>query len=49
VKTDVQEADQLKHAGRVVSTMQKKDHLQLWSGSTNCGQVAPTVLIIIKR
>ena len=36
VKTNVQEADQLKHAGRVVSTMQKKDHLQLWSGSTNC-------------
>ena len=36
VKTNVQEADQLKHAGRVVSTMQKKDHLQLWSGSTDC-------------
>ena len=30
-----QEADQLKHAGRVVSSMQKKDHLQLWTGETN--------------
>jgi len=31
----VKEADQLKHAGRVVSTMQKKDHNQLWLGLQN--------------
>ena len=28
------EADQLKHGGRVVSTMLKKDHMQLWAGET---------------
>ncbi|XP_023341359.1 autophagy protein 5 isoform X2 [Eurytemora carolleeae] len=33
--SNIKEADQLKHAGRVVSTMQKKDHLQLWSGLQN--------------
>jgi len=31
----IKEADQLKHAGRVVSTMQKKDHNQLWLGLQN--------------
>jgi len=31
----LKEADQLKHAGRVVSSMQKKDHLQLWTGLQN--------------
>jgi len=31
----IKEADQLKHGGRVVSTMQKKDHLQLWTGLQN--------------
>jgi len=31
----LKEADQLKHAGRVMSSMQKKDHLQLWSGLQN--------------
>ena len=28
----VKEADQMKHGGRVVSAMQKKDHNQLWLG-----------------
>ena len=46
VTTDVQEADQLKHAGRVVSTMQKKDHLQLWSGSTNCFDYSKTIIVL---
>jgi len=31
----LKEADQLKHGGRVMSSMQKKDHLQLWSGLQN--------------
>jgi len=31
----LKEADQLKHAGRVMSSMQKKDHVQLWSGLQN--------------
>ncbi len=28
----LKEADQLKHAGKVMSCMQKKDHNQLWAG-----------------
>ena len=31
----VKEADQIKHGGRVVSSMQKKDHNQLWQGLHN--------------
>ena len=31
----VKEADQFKHGGRVMSTMQKKDHNQLWQGLVN--------------
>eukprot|EP00088_Acartia_fossae_P035760 TRINITY_DN36888_c0_g1_i1.p1 TRINITY_DN36888_c0_g1~~TRINITY_DN36888_c0_g1_i1.p1 ORF type:complete len:266 (-),score=36.32 TRINITY_DN36888_c0_g1_i1:146-943(-) len=31
----VKEADQLKHGGRIVASMQKKDHLQLWTGLQN--------------
>eukprot|EP00088_Acartia_fossae_P054637 TRINITY_DN6297_c0_g1_i2.p1 TRINITY_DN6297_c0_g1~~TRINITY_DN6297_c0_g1_i2.p1 ORF type:complete len:267 (-),score=38.17 TRINITY_DN6297_c0_g1_i2:223-1023(-) len=31
----LKEADQLKHGGRVMSLMQKKDHVQLWSGLQN--------------
>ena len=31
----VKEADQFKHGGRIVSTMQKKDHNQLWQGLAN--------------
>jgi len=31
----VKEADQLKRQGRVVSAMQKKDHVQLWQGLFN--------------
>jgi len=31
----IKEADQIKHGGRVVSTMQKKDHNQLWQGLQN--------------
>ena len=31
----VKEADQIKHGGRVISSMQKKDHNQLWQGLQN--------------
>jgi len=31
----IKEADQIKHGGRVVSSMQKKDHNQLWQGLHN--------------
>ena len=31
----IKEADQIKHGGRVVSSMQKKDHNQLWQGLQN--------------
>lgn len=31
----LKEADVLKHRGQVVSTMQKKDHNQLWQGLVN--------------
>lgn len=31
----VKEADQFKHGGRIMSTMQKKDHNQLWLGLVN--------------
>lgn len=31
----IKEADQIKHGGRIVSTMQKKDHNQLWQGLHN--------------
>ena len=31
----IKEADQFKHGGRVMSTMQKKDHHQLWQGLSN--------------
>ena len=30
--SSVKEADQLKHGGKVVSAMQKRDHKQLWQG-----------------
>ena len=30
--SSLKEADQLKHSGKVISQMQKKDHNQLWSG-----------------
>lgn len=33
--SNIKEADQLKHGGRVVSTMLKKDHMQLWAGLQN--------------
>ncbi len=33
--SSVKEADQLKHQGKVVSAMQKKDHNQLWQGLHN--------------
>ena len=31
----IKEADQIKHGGRVISSMQKKDHNQLWQGLQN--------------
>ena len=31
----IKEADQFKHGGRIMSTMQKKDHHQLWQGLAN--------------
>ena len=31
----VKEADQFKHGGRIMSTMQKKEHNQLWLGLAN--------------
>jgi hypothetical protein len=31
----IKEADQIKHCGKVVSAMQKKDHNQLWQGLHN--------------
>lgn len=33
--SSVKESDQLKHGGKVVSAMQKKDHAQLWQGLQN--------------
>ena len=30
--SSLKEADQLKHSGKVISQMQKKDHNQLWLG-----------------
>ena len=39
----VKEADQFKHGGRIMSTMQKKEHNQLWLGLAN-GE-----LILIKK
>jgi len=33
--SSVKEADQLKHAGKIVSNMKEKDHLQLWTGLQN--------------
>lgn len=33
--SSVKESDQLKHGGKVVSSMQKKDHSQLWQGLQN--------------
>ena len=33
--SSLKEADQLKHNGKVVSMMQKKDHNQLWLGLTS--------------
>ena len=33
--SSLKEADQLKHNGKVVSLMQKKDHNQLWLGLTS--------------
>jgi len=31
----IKEADQFKHGGRIMSTLQKKDHHQLWQGLAN--------------
>lgn len=31
----LKEADFLKHRGQIISTMQKKDHSQLWLGLVN--------------
>ena len=31
----VKEADQFKHGGKIMSTMQKKEHNQLWLGLAN--------------
>lgn len=31
----IKEADVLKHRGQIVSSMQKKDHTQLWNGIMN--------------
>eukprot|EP00094_Tigriopus_californicus_P002092 TCALIF_02016-PA protein Name:"Similar to ATG5 Autophagy protein 5 (Pongo abelii)" AED:0.09 eAED:0.09 QI:4/1/1/1/1/1/4/341/245 len=33
--SSIKEADFIKHAGKIISTMQKKDHLQLWQGLQN--------------
>ena len=33
----LKEADQLKHGGKVMSCMQKKDHNQLWAGGSSGG------------
>jgi len=33
--SSLKEADALKHRSQVMSTLQKKDHSQLWSGVTN--------------
>ena len=33
--SSLKEADQLKHSGKVISQMQKKDHNQLWLGLTS--------------
>lgn len=34
----LKEADFLKHRGQIISTMQKKDHSQLWLGLINGGK-----------
>lgn len=33
--SSIKEADFIKHGGKIISTMQKKDHLQLWQGLQN--------------
>ena len=33
--SSIKEADQIKHSGKVISSMQKKDHVQLWQGLQN--------------
>ncbi len=33
--SSVKESNQLKHGGKVISAMQKKDHTQLWQGLHN--------------
>ena len=33
--SSIKEADQLKHGGKIISMMQKKDHNQLWQGLHN--------------
>lgn len=40
----VKEADVLKHRGQVMSTMQKKDHNQLWLGLQNGKLVSNTCI-----
>ena len=37
--SSVKEADQLKHGGKVVSAMQKRDHKQLWQGLHDGGRL----------
>lgn len=41
----IKEADVLKHRGQVMSTMQKKDHNQLWLGLQNGKQTRYISLI----
>ena len=38
--SSVKEADQIKHGGKVISAMQKKDHNQLWQGLHNGTEMA---------
>ena len=43
--SSVKEADQLKHQGKVVSAMQKKDHNQLWQGLHN-GEGNESIVVV---
>lgn len=45
----VKEADVLKHRGQVMSTMQKKDHSQLWLGLQNGNLFKNNILKPIKN
>ena len=43
----VKEADQFKHGGKIMSTMQKKEHNQLWLGLANGEQFFYTPSIVL--